>query len=615
MPTKFVVYSPHNPGPVLSEHPDLDWSERRALTYFQDRTAFELAGAFEPDFWMKIILPLARQESSVRHAIVALSSMHEHYSGVDHFSPTRGVDFALHHYGRAMREVVQFNQANPDRTLEHALVTCALFSTFESLQGQYHEACSHAISGIRMLAEEQRSLGNSPITPRIPREPLARFFIASHRQIQELGDPNFPGQKPELFYTKTEISLPEQFTSHEQALLHMEILLRGLIQYAIHTGNLEPEDALSEDVILSLTTEFHSFKILFDKWKAAFDAFSSSESNEFAGETPESLASSNSSAPSSPDPRDQPQRSARNPAYLILRIYYSLVTPFLARIERNDETVFDEYLPDFWTAVDAAEEFINCTSTYVKPEENNDYSQLPFSEPSQQQPSQVARPTFSLALGVVPTLFLIATRITHPPLRDKARSLLRTCNRREGLWDSNLSCKLVDRILELQEAARQMARDQRLDVQFDMDMNTGTTRTTVVNSSSGDVDIMTDSSFTTPAAPTAGPTLSPDDPKEVVFKLMDISFLPDRKCVMRYTFLRSDSLVSIDRLRDTAASASFLAASVGGGAANATTLPFRTAKPTTATLTIPSISEEQHMLPPGTVRQNGVWEEVTSWEG
>ncbi|OAP59236.1 hypothetical protein AYL99_06534 [Fonsecaea erecta] len=524
-PVRFVVYTPHNPTPLLSEHPDLDWSERRALSYFQDRTALELAGAFQPDFWLATILPLARQESSVRHALIALSSMHEQFASVDHFSPTRSVDFALHHYGKAIREVVRLNQSQLDQTFDSSLVTCALFSAFESLQGQYHEACCHAVSGIRILAEEQRKPNtNTIMQTRVPREDLTRFFVAMERQILEIGDPNFPVPRPKFYHTKAVTAIPDQFTSHEHALLHLEFLLAELVEYVERADTLTNEGLISEDVGLSLLTEFHAIKMQFEKWQAAFDAFSSIDLNEYSKETPDSSSSTSSSPPAD---RSRP----RSPAFLILRAYQALMTAFLARVEINDEAVYNDYRPQFWMALDAVEEFIQCTSTFVRPVDSRTPSRSPFdpttttttstsnlaAQSSPQQPL-VARPTFSLALGIVPTLFLIASRTLDLELRDKAISLLRMCNRREGLWDSRLAAIVVDRVIELREKAIEMSRAQQ--PLADADLNPAAQATTSSETERKDVS--------------QGAGVSSH--KVVEFKLLDIKFLPGRRCGFRYAF-------------------------------------------------------------------------------
>ena len=349
---------------------------------------------------------------------------------------------------------------------------------------------------------------------RIPREGLVRFFIAMGRQILEIGDPNFPGKQPELFYVRMVIPIPEQFVSHEHALLHMEIILAEVIEYSEAADKVASQGPVSEDVVLSLMADFHAIKMHLEKWKAIFELFSTSDSNEFSRETPESLSSSSvSSSPSGGNPRP-----ARSPAFLILKVYHAIMTAFITRIERNDETAFHDFMPDFRTALEAAEEFIQLTSTYVKPLDKKSPSRSPShpaasssSNPFTPEPRPpVIRSTFSLALGIVPNLFLIASRASDLALRDKALHLLRTCNRREGLWDSRLAARLVDRIIELRESVGQTSTNEQ-----PLNVHRGLNTYSSLGTSP-------------PSAASKGPEL----------KMLDIQFLPGRRCVFRYTFIR-----------------------------------------------------------------------------
>lgn len=456
-PVRFVVYSAQHML-LMTDTPDLDWSERRSLSYFEDRTAVELAGGFTTNFWLATILPLARQETAVRHALIALSSMHEHYAGVDHFSPTKGVDFAFNHYGKAIREIVRLNQSQADKTFEHAVVTSALFLAFESLQGDYHTACKHAISGIKILAEEQRSLV-SPSQVRVPREDLLRFFTAIRRQILELGDPNFHGAKPTLLWGMP--SLPARFSSYEQAMLHMEVLLTDVFDWADRADGLADLGPIPVDLSYSLMLEFRSIKTNFEQWSTAFSVLSAEAINSSPnGHSPESVSSMKSHMTPSPSPTPSTTTSTtttatppKPPAVAsMLKVYQALMTAFLHRIEIADESVMAAYMDDFWSALDAAEDFIRQTSHYVTPTERHTHTHTPSNNDTtlpQTMQTPIVRPTFSLALGVVPVLFLIATRAHNAAVSARALSLLQTCNRREGVWDSRLAARLVERVLEI----------------------------------------------------------------------------------------------------------------------------------------------------------------------
>ncbi|KIV79351.1 hypothetical protein PV11_06917 [Exophiala sideris] len=459
-PFKFVVYTPHGGAQLLSGDPDLDWSERRSLSYFQDRTALELAGGFHANFWLSSILPFAQHEISVRHALIALSSMHEHYAGVDHFAPTRGIDFALDHYGKAIREVVRLNQSQQGQNFDSALVTSALFSAFESLQGHYHTACNHAISGMKMLAEEQRSIGLiGPRHVRVPRDELVRFFTATSRQILELGDPNFHGPRPTLMQGRP--CMPDKFTSFEQAMLHMELMLTDLFEWAERADSLASKGPIPEDIGNQLMVEYVKIKVYTTDWSAAFTLLQ----NEFDSSSPES-ASSGEAVPTVP------------PSALLLKLYQALLRGFLHRIEVSDERVLKEYTSDFWLALDLAEEFIRQTSQLVTPP----VTPADVTCGALPKPARVVRPTFSLAMGVVPMLFLIATRGGDMAVRNRAIQLLKTCYRREGFWDSQIAASLAERIFEIQKLVIEKYGE--------------------------------------------------DSPVEL--KLLDIAFMPGRRCVFRY---------------------------------------------------------------------------------
>jgi hypothetical protein len=504
-----------------------------------------LAGAFRTNFWLEAIFPLVEKESSVRNAVIALSSMHEHYSGIDHFAPANAHDFALNYYGKAMREIASLTQSQSKRPPDHALVTCSLFSTLESLQGHYHESCKHAIYGIKILAEEQKALARkSPEKSRAPtdvelKEGLARFFIASGRQILELGEPCYDESRNDLQYTRSSIPMPEKFTSHENAILHMEILLAEVVEYCDRADSLAGEGLIAESAGKFLISEFQVIKEHFDNWKAAFEAFTT-EMIESRAETPESVSS------------DMSGRSIkglvdaqRSPATLVLQAYYSLVGALMARIERNDISVLDEYDFDFWVAVNACEEFINTTSTYTKPVRD-------ISPPAQNENLLTIRPTFSLALGVVPLLFLAASRTSDIALREKALHLLRTCNRREGLWDSRIAAKLIIRMYELRNLAAQLGTRKREEGVFSQNVAS--------RYSDDSVEPLFSGSYLSPRTPasTENRPSSPSHEAEPIFNLLDIKFLPEGRCSFRYTFYNDPTppgetaLPGVSKLNDVA---------------------------------------------------------------
>lgn len=61
--------------------------------------------------------------------------------------------------------------------------------------------------------------------------------------------------------------------------------------------------------------------------------------------------------------------------------------------------------------------------------------------------------TFSFSLGIIPPLFIVATKCRNRDIRHRAITLLRTCNRREILWDSKLAAEAAAQVIMIEEGS------------------------------------------------------------------------------------------------------------------------------------------------------------------
>ena len=66
------------------------------------------------------------------------------------------------------------------------------------------------------------------------------------------------------------------------------------------------------------------------------------------------------------------------------------------------------------------------------------------------KPGAKWKPTFSSGLGIITPLFLTAVRCRNYSIRRQALYLLSICNRKEGIWDSLITAKVVERVIELE---------------------------------------------------------------------------------------------------------------------------------------------------------------------
>jgi len=102
----------------------------RSFAFFVQRTCPQLAGFFGSDFWERYVLQAAYHESAVRHAIVAIGSLHELH---EHQTATidSNKSFALEQYNLAIRDLLAPLSQGRKRGVGVCLVSCILFICFE----------------------------------------------------------------------------------------------------------------------------------------------------------------------------------------------------------------------------------------------------------------------------------------------------------------------------------------------------------------------------------------------------------------------------------------------------------------------------------------------------
>ena len=91
-----------------------------------------LCGVFDATFWGRLVLQASQHEPAIRHAVIALSSLHENFETSDLSKESLGRDtFALQHYVKAIECLVQPQHGQSKHTADVALMACVLFICFE----------------------------------------------------------------------------------------------------------------------------------------------------------------------------------------------------------------------------------------------------------------------------------------------------------------------------------------------------------------------------------------------------------------------------------------------------------------------------------------------------
>ena len=66
-------------------------------------------------------------------------------------------------------------------------------------------------------------------------------------------------------------------------------------------------------------------------------------------------------------------------------------------------------------------------------------------------PSTKLQRNFPHEVGIIPALYLTGTKCRDPLIRCKAQALLASSQRKEGMWESLLAAKTVERCIAIEE--------------------------------------------------------------------------------------------------------------------------------------------------------------------
>ncbi|KAJ1323945.1 RNA polymerase II-specific transcription factor-like protein [Microdochium nivale] len=146
-------------------------TERQLLHYFCVEAAADLSGFLVSDFWTRTVLRRSQDEIAVRQAVVAISSLHRQHRACDQSPGTNGslapegsggfaeASVVYNKALRSLRKYIRNTKDDVDRghraTLVVPLICCALFYSYESVQGNIDAALQHLAAGRAMLNAEQ----------------------------------------------------------------------------------------------------------------------------------------------------------------------------------------------------------------------------------------------------------------------------------------------------------------------------------------------------------------------------------------------------------------------------------------------------------------------------
>jgi hypothetical protein len=392
---------------------------------------FDLVGFDDSDLWSKTILQACEHEDFFRHAVIAIGGLDRtlelsSVSGqkclvgaVDiNKSLQKHYHFALQQYDKFVVEM-QRKLRNGSYALRYILISCILVVCFELIQGN-SSVLHHASTGLDLIKrtftehdfETKRNTSGieasliriflrlDQISLSSPLQSLTRTFVNVQKQI--------PGMEIK--------DLPTEFSTSQEARDFWRVTARRISEVTRPTlsktpssgGSIDEEGSSVEHQVTMIGDEVRPNDLdtsigYLRQWSAAFQPlFKASQQDS-----------------------GKPIRS--KVAFLQLRHNTTLLA--LVGSQAKSELVYDNFISLFEETLCLARELLDA---------------------SQSNPSS-RRPVFTFDIGVIASLWYVATKCRDSNKRWTAVSILLNHPRREGVWDSAMMAAFASTLIRIEE--------------------------------------------------------------------------------------------------------------------------------------------------------------------
>lgn len=378
--------------------------ELRAFDHYRSRSVALLGGVTVTgdEFWGNLVVKLAATEPAVRHAVLALSSLHESLSWAEAGARSPGSDFAFSEYGKAITAVRSWDiRSHVGEPAAIPLLVCVLFICIEFLLDYEMAAQLHICQG-RLILSRMDQLSLSSPTMDMVRNVLvpiyARLSLATY----------LFGTRPEpipLHLTPGGGDAAMEFESLREARdVLFDFMDQGLRfsviegKPAVYDPNTQPwqlhmMESTQQDILSKLS-----------QWNAAFTVFKATIATE---------------------------TSASKATQELMYVYYHAATIWVSTALSPLETVFDDYEAGFAAIVSHASSVV-AESGSLRREDA----------------------AFTFETEIVPPVYWVASKCRHPLIRRAALKLLQrdeVKRRRENLWRTQELAVIAAKLIEMEE--------------------------------------------------------------------------------------------------------------------------------------------------------------------
>ncbi|OAA49754.1 hypothetical protein BBO_01389 [Beauveria brongniartii RCEF 3172] len=434
---------------------------------FRLHTASQLSGYFNSNFWTQRVLQECHNESAVRHSVIALGAL---YKTLElSFEASYDVDMQWHtdsivaHWHVAVKQYSDACNAvlsiTGDTIHSHhtRLIAIILLACFDSFIGDHKQAIIQIQTGLGILGQLRGHHSSSLLVAldTAPDELVTLFgrlaiqaksydlaFHFPQPYIIRLGstseNPDSPGSDTS---SSSIIGSPPRegiFETLAEARLASDKLCMALLMFVeqLHAAKTNPS------YVLPAAWKKYGMGLK-DRLTAWSDAFEPILASRFHPNMP----------------------YIERAGIAALKMFQVNANVIFLMLFCDNEVQFDSFMPHFKLIVNLGWEVVSADESRFASAEQRHHAITPsqphyyahggtkgaFKAGKYGGAGRRLRPSFSADLGIVPPLFVVATKCRDPWLRRQAIQLLKSSARREGMWDSELTSNIATWVMQLEE--------------------------------------------------------------------------------------------------------------------------------------------------------------------
>ncbi|CAG8262606.1 unnamed protein product [Penicillium olsonii] len=379
---------------------ELDAEERYFLDFFRRSTSFQCAGHFYDEFWQRLVHQASEDQPAIRHAVIGMGSMNYHFVRSRTGPGPYDQAFSLRQINKAIHSLQQ-NLIKPGMgrlRVETVLVACVVLVSTLLFQEDALSAGKHLRSGYKLLQQYLMDYGNTSGVSAT----LTRAFGGVHMVWSSFNSNGaLTGDQEPIPLL---IASPDHAADEIQQANDLIITLVRVLAYQnhYHTSGVESGSSPTDMDGPSLATDPAEFVGKLLGLQSQLTTYRELHQHHLSH-------------------RDL---SALN----ILELWAELL-PILGAVESGPgprEMQYDKYLGNFKHILDLAESVLMA--------------------------DDIDTPSFSVNLGVIPPLCLVAFKCRDPAVRERLLCLFRRSRRQEGIWSTSMIALVLQRVYDIEHA-------------------------------------------------------------------------------------------------------------------------------------------------------------------